>query len=70
MAAVAGGACGSSATMLEQSLDRASSYFPKDEAEDSAEALPGARHLRGGASADVSNVLKFWLQWLAKVLTK
>jgi tetratricopeptide (TPR) repeat protein len=33
MAAVASGACGASATMLEQSLDRASSYFPKDEAE-------------------------------------
>ena len=33
MAAVASGACGASATLLEQSLDRASSYFPKDEAE-------------------------------------
>jgi len=33
MAAVAGGACGPSAIMLEQSLDRTSSYFPKDEAE-------------------------------------
>ena len=33
MAAVAGGSCGTSASMLEQSLDRTSSYFPKDEAE-------------------------------------
>ena len=32
MAAVSAGACGPSATLLEQSLDRVSSYFPKDEA--------------------------------------
>ena len=29
MAAVAGGACGASASLLEQSLDRTSSYFPE-----------------------------------------
>jgi tetratricopeptide (TPR) repeat protein len=33
MAAVAAGACGPSASLLEQSLGAASSYFPKDEAE-------------------------------------
>jgi tetratricopeptide (TPR) repeat protein len=33
MAAVAEGACGPSAALLEQSLDRASTYFPRDEAE-------------------------------------
>jgi len=33
MAAVAGGACGASATLLEQSEGGTSSYFPKDEAE-------------------------------------
>ena len=32
MAAVAAGACGPSAALLERSLDRVSSYFPKDEA--------------------------------------
>jgi hypothetical protein len=40
MAAVASGACGASATMLEQSLDRASSYFPKDEAESLLKRCP------------------------------
>ena len=33
MAAVAAGSCGPSATLLEQSMSGASSYFPKDEAE-------------------------------------
>jgi tetratricopeptide (TPR) repeat protein len=41
MAAVAAGACGPSATLLQQSLDRVSSYFPKDEAVTLLKKCPG-----------------------------